>query len=95
MEDRDIYKKAAERAEAKIGFYTHLAVYVVVNLLLVVVNLWTSPDHYWFQWPLLGWGIGVFFHGLDVFILSGETGIKERMIEKEMEKLERRKRPPH
>jgi tRNA G37 N-methylase TrmD len=36
----------------------------------------------------LGWGIGLFFHGLSVFVFSGgrfET-IKERMIEEEMKK---------
>ena len=27
----------------------------------------TSPQYLWFFWPLLGWGIGVVFHGIKVF----------------------------
>jgi hypothetical protein len=34
---------------------------------LLALNLWTSPNHLWFYWPLLGWGIGSDFHGLKVF----------------------------
>ncbi len=51
------------RPEAR-GFITHLFVYVAVNLLLVIVNLRTTPNVLWFQWPLLGWGLGLVVHGL-------------------------------
>ena len=86
MENQKAYEKAKKRVEAKIGFYIHLSVYVVVNLLLIIINLSTSTHYLWFKWPLLGWGIGVFFHGLGTFLLSGGLSIKERMIEKEMKK---------
>ena len=85
MEEQDVYKKAEKRVEEKLGFYTHAAVYVVVNIFLIVLNLVTSPDHKWFFWPLFGWGIGLLFHGVGVFI-SGESSLKERMIKKEMER---------
>jgi hypothetical protein len=26
------------------------------------------PNHLWFYWPLLGWGIGGSFHGLKVLM---------------------------
>ena len=88
MEEPEAYQRASKRVEAKIGFYIHLAVYVGVNLLLVIINLTTSPEYLWFKWPLFGWGIGVFFHGMSVFVFSGSKfkGIKERMIEEEMKK---------
>jgi hypothetical protein len=88
MENPEAYERAKKRVEVKVGFYIHLAVYVGVNLLLLVINLTRSPQYLWFKWPLLGWGIGVFFHGLSVFVFSGERfkGIKERMIEEEMKK---------
>jgi hypothetical protein len=44
------------------GFRLHLIIYVAVNVLLLVVNLLTSPDKLWFYWPLLGWGIGLAGH---------------------------------
>ena len=88
MENQEAYQRAKRRAEAKIGFYIHLAVYVGVNILLIIINLSTSPQHIWFKWPLLGWGIGLFFHGMSIFVFSGNKfkEIKEKMIEKEMKR---------
>jgi uncharacterized membrane protein len=86
MNEQEAYEKARKRVEAKIGFYIHLGVYVGVNILLVIINLLTSREYLWFKWPLMGWGIGVLFHGLGVFVFSRESAIKERMIRKEMEK---------
>ena len=86
MENQEGYKKAKKRVEAKIGFYIHFVVYVGVNILLVLINLLTSPQYLWFKWPLMGWGIGLLFHGLGVFVFSKGESIKERMIEKEMKK---------
>ncbi len=84
MENQDAYQKAKKRVEAKIGFYIHLAVYICVNILLIIINLSTSTQYFWFKWPLIGWGIGVFIHALGVFVFSGGSAIKEQMIEKEM-----------
>jgi len=88
MESPEAYERAKKRVEAKVGFYIHLTVYVGVNLLLIIINLIRSPQYLWFKWPLFGWGIGVFFHGLSVFVLSGGRfkGMKEKMIEEEMKK---------
>jgi len=88
MENQEAYQRAKKRVEAKMGFYIHLAVYIGVNILLIIINLITSPQYLWFVWPLFGWGIGVFFHGMSIFVFSGRKfkGIKERMIEKEIKK---------
>jgi len=86
MEDQEAYQRAKMKVEARIGFYVHLAVYVGVSTLLVIINLIASSQHLWFQWPLLGWGIGLFFHGLGVFVFSGRSPLKEEMIKKEMAK---------
>ena len=42
MSEEEIYKKARERVEEKKGFFTHLAVYVLVNILLVIIWAVTS-----------------------------------------------------
>ena len=87
MNNREAYEQAKERLEAKYGFYIHLSVYVAVNLLLVIINLSTSSEAFWFQFPLLGWGIGVVFHALSVFVFAGKGPlITEKMIEKELNK---------
>ncbi len=89
MENQEAYQRAKKRLEAKFGFYTHLLVYIAVNVLLIIINLSTSPQQLWFQWPLMGWGIGVLFHALGVFVFSGRSVITKEMIEKEMKKEER------
>jgi len=86
VENQEAYQKAKKRVEAKIGFYIHLAVYVGVNILLIIINLITSSQYLWFKWPLIAWGIGVFFHALGVFVFSRGSAITEKMIEKEMKK---------
>lgn len=92
MENQENYSKARKRVEEKIGFYIHLAVYAGVNLLLIIINLTTSTQVLWFKWPLMGWGIGLFFHALKVFAFTEGSSIKERMIEKEMRKEALKKR---
>ncbi len=78
--------------EAKVGFYIHLSVYTAVNVLLIIINLSTSPEYLWFKWPLMGWGIGLFFHAIGVFVFSGRSLVTEQMIEKEMKKEASKKR---
>lgn len=67
FESDERYLKAVKRVEDIKGFYGNLAAYIVVNTGLIILNLVTSPDQIWFIWPLLGWGIGVAFHGMRVF----------------------------
>lgn len=47
--------------EKQRGFQIHLIVFVVVMAGLIALNLWLGAP-YWFQWPLLGWGIGIVAH---------------------------------
>ncbi len=88
MENQEAYRKAKGRLEAKFGCYWHLTVYLVVIAVLVIINLSSWPEYLWFKWPLFGWGIGVFFHGLAVFRISSgrSAAMKERMIREEMKK---------
>jgi hypothetical protein len=86
MENKNSYERAKERVEGKIGFLIHLVVYVLVNGLLIVVNLITSPANLWFIYPMLGWGLGVLVHGLRTYVFTGQMKIPERMIQKEMER---------
>lgn len=46
----------------KRSFVIHLASYVLVNAMLTIVDLTSSPGTVWFHWPLLGWGIGLVAH---------------------------------
>jgi len=83
------YEKAKKRVEEIKGFYSHLIAYVAVNIVLVIINLVTSRGVLWFYWPLLGWGIGLFFHAMGVFVFSKFPGNQweERKIKEIMEKM--------
>lgn len=48
-------------------FYSGLIVYVVVMSGLIALNLMTTPQHIWFIFPLIGWGLGLTARGLRVF----------------------------
>ncbi|MDB5475268.1 MAG: hypothetical protein JWP49_779 [Phenylobacterium sp.] len=87
-DDADLRRLATRRADMKLGFRSHLLAYAVVNAGLLLINLATSPDHLWFYWPMLGWGVGLAAHAVAVYA-DGEN-IRERMIEAEFQKLRRR-----
>lgn len=91
LED-DAYQKASKRVKAKKDFYNHFASYVVMGVFFFLLNAATAWGHWWFYWPLLGWGIGVFFHYIDAFGLPGvgevnQPGWEERAIDEELRKM--------
>ena len=64
------------------GFYIHLAQYVLVVAVLAVINALTTPNRWWVQWVVMGWGVGVFFHWLQIserFGLFGSKWEKEQV----------------
>jgi hypothetical protein len=86
MDDQELYQNAKKKAESKIRFYIHLVVYFLVNILLLVINLKTGTGHLWFLYPLFGWGLAVFLHGLMVLGVFDFSAKKQRLIEKELAK---------
>lgn len=66
-EEYEKYQRAKKQVDEIKGFYGNLVSYIVVNLFLMFINLRYSPEYLWFLWPMLGWGIGLLFHGMKVF----------------------------
>ena len=87
-EEEDKYLMAKKKVENIKGFYGNLIVFIAVNIVLVIINLSTSPNHLWFYWPLMWWGLGVVFHGLKVFEIFPGLGKEweEKKIKELMEK---------
>lgn len=73
QEEQERYERARRRVKELKGFYTHAAVFVLVNIGLFVVNLLTGGP-WWFFWPLIGWGIGLGVHAFNVFGVGGTLG---------------------
>ena len=87
----DTIKKAKQRVKAKKEFYEHLSTYIVMGVFFFVLNAITAPGRWWFFWPILGWGIGVFFHFLNVFGIPGlgqfDQDWERKALKKEIERL--------
>ncbi|TBN09565.1 helix-turn-helix domain-containing protein [Agrobacterium cavarae] len=60
---------AFERVRKIKKFYLHVAQYVLVIAMLVVINLVTSPHYFWAIWPALGWGVALAMNGMTTFDL--------------------------
>lgn len=91
--DQIKYQQALKRVKRIKGFYTHLIVYVVINTMLIIVN-YDHADvnyHFWryqtFNTPFF-WGIGLFIHGLSVFLPGMVLGKnwEEKKIKELMDK---------
>jgi hypothetical protein len=89
LSPEEIERIARRRAGAKLGWFVHAAVYVLVNAMLFAMSRYGFGQRPWSPFPLLGWGVGLALHGLSVFVLGAGSGLRERMIEKERERLRR------
>lgn len=87
----EIDKLARKRAGAKLGWYAHACVYVVVNLVLFALSRYGFGHRPWSIFPLLGWGLGLTLHGVSVFVLGSGSALRERMVQKERERLQRQR----
>ena len=86
MDDQELYQKARLKAESKIRFYVHFAVYLGVNIILLIINLKTSPSRLWFLYPFVGWGLALCLHGLKVLGVFDFSEKKRQLVEKELAK---------
>lgn len=81
-----IYARASCRARKKMALYVHATVFAGVILLLVVINLLTTPRILWVVWPFLGWGLGLFLHWFRATKLAQvHENIKAEEIARELE----------
>ena len=74
MDKDKVYERVRANVEKLFGFYTHLAVYVIVNVYLLSSTV------------AVLWGIGLFFHAFGVFGSRYKERMIEKMVEKEMRK---------
>lgn len=72
INDKISYEQAVKKVKKMKGFYIHAAVYVVVNIMIVIVNIQElKPNESFFHWQnfstAIFWGIGLLAHGLSTF----------------------------
>ncbi len=88
--DLQLWRIAHKRA----SFKSHLMVYIVINLFFWVIWYFTKREvstefngiHFpWPVWPMLGWGIGLFFHFMGAYVYT-----EENSVEREYNKLKQK-----
>ena len=73
--DEERRRKARRVAEARYGFLWHLPIYIVVNLVLVAVWLFSGAGFPWPIFPIFFWGSGVVGHYIAAYRSSGQNWV--------------------
>ena len=73
-------------ARRRAGFKRHFATYIVINIFLWLLWVFTGYDRGdsglpWPAWTTFGWGIGVLFHYIGTYVRTDD-------VEREYEKLQ-------
>ena len=67
----------AFEAEKRALFRSHLISYLGVNIFLLILNGVVTPGFWWAVFPILGWGLGLFFHAMAAYGLIGNENEAE------------------
>ncbi|MFO7178601.1 MAG: 2TM domain-containing protein [Pseudomonadota bacterium] len=83
-ENRDA-ERARERilARRRRAFMSHFWTFVGVQVFLFALNWLTTPWYWWFVYPLLGWGLGLFLHARSAF----SKEVSDRALNRELKKM--------
>jgi hypothetical protein len=85
LQDEQLREVAKARLIKRREFVAHLSAYLLVNAFLMAIWVITGAGFFWPVFPILGWGIGLFFHGWDTF----SAPLSEARIEQEVARLRR------
>ena len=62
--EENLRKIAAQKVSFRFSVKIHIAIFIVVNVLLLLVNFFYTPELYWIVFPFFSWLIGVNIHTL-------------------------------
>jgi hypothetical protein len=68
--DESLRKIAEQKVSFRFSVKIHTAVFIIVNILLVTVNLIFTSGFYWFIFPLFSWLIGLNMHFLTYILYA-------------------------
>jgi uncharacterized membrane protein len=72
-------EREARRIARRQWFWLHLAVFVVIEVFLIVIWALGSTSYPWFIFPLFGWGVFVAAHAVYAFVVRDP---EEIMVER-------------
>lgn len=93
--EQEKYEQAKKRVKSLKGFYTHLIVYVIINIMIIIANSQYKTLETFFTFSTFStaffWGIGLFIHAFNVFgynLILGKNW-EERKMQELIEKYKR------
>ena len=89
MTPEEIERLAHKRAKAKLGWFAHAAVYLLVNGFLFASYYFGLRSHPWSFVPMLGWGLGLALHGVSVFLLGVGSSLHGSLVQRERDRIQR------
>ena len=82
MDDRDEQREAAlKRVNGRRDFRNHVAAYLIVNTMLVLIWAFSGAGYFWPIWIIAAWGVGL---ALNAWAVYFEKPITEDEIRREM-----------
>ena len=91
LSSTDIERLAHKRAAARLGWYVHAGVYVLVNLALAAAA--AISGRHWVLAPALAWGLGLAIHGAVVWMAMPGAQLYQRLLRQEIARLQPQRDP--
>lgn len=88
MNSDQLYLEAKKRIKDLKGFYTHVFATFIILPFLITLNLKLDPQFHWFWFAIIAWCLGLFIHGLVVFLFNNNANSYNWKIKKMEEILE-------
>ena len=78
------YIEAKKRVKVKKDFYKELSSFVGTSILLIFINVFSSPFYLWCLWAIVPWGITLFIKGIKIMNSNNSSKWEENEIRKEL-----------
>ncbi|WNO04372.1 2TM domain-containing protein [Rhodoferax mekongensis] len=82
----ELDRLARKRAGAKMGWYIHALVFVLVNAGLAALS--ALQGQHWAVFPTMGWGLGLAVHGVVVYLSLQNFSLFHTLLQRERQRLE-------
>jgi len=79
--------KAKKRIKAKSSFYKELGSYVGVSIMLIVINVLSSPGYMWAFWPVGMWGATLVARGIGIAVNDRSEKWERKAIREELQSM--------
>ena len=89
LTDEEFRKKAERRVKQKVQLLYSIGIWIAIGIFMFVIWLLSGRGYQWFWWVVGGMGFAVLIQVIGYFSGSKGEATRDRMIEKEMERMKK------